>query len=132
MSPPQFKKTFPAKPRSIASQGLQISMRGYIVPIFRIFLLIPSSYTSEWVTDWLQIPWKFLLFHRTLKTKKPNLPKIYPSAARPSFSLQRPAAFRPLLTKGLALSGLSLIRFSFFRRPSKSYKNRLDSDRRMN
>ncbi len=32
---------------------------------------------------------------------------FYPSAARPSFSLKRPAAFRPLLTKGLALSGKS-------------------------
>jgi hypothetical protein len=39
-----------------------------------------------------------------LITKKPNLPKVHPSAARPSLLL-RPAAFRPLLTEGLALSG---------------------------
>ena len=39
-----------------------------------------------------------------LLTKKPNLPKVHPSAARPSLLL-RPAAFRPLLTEGLALSG---------------------------
>ena len=38
--------------------------------------------------------------------EKPNLPQIYPSAARPS--LVRSAAFRPLLMEGLALSGESL------------------------
>ena len=39
-----------------------------------------------------------------LLTKKLPSTKFYPSVARPSLLL-RPAAFRPLLTEGLALSG---------------------------
>ena len=40
-----------------------------------------------------------------LSNKKAELPMILPSATRPSSTLQiRPAAFRPLLSKGLALS----------------------------
>ena len=46
-----------------------------------------------------------------LITKKPNLPKVHPSATRPSYYSIRPAAFRPLLTKGLALSGDILFNF---------------------
>ncbi len=60
------------------------------------------------------------------KTKKPNLHQVYLSAAQLSFPLKRPAAFRPLLTKGLALSGLSLIRFSFFGRPLKQNSNQME------
>jgi len=41
-------------------------------------------------------------------TEKPNYQKVRPSAARPSF-FKRPAAFRPLLAEGLALSGESLL-----------------------
>ena len=39
------------------------------------------------------------------KAKWPSIPSVRPSAARPSFPLKGPAAFRPLLTEGLALSG---------------------------
>jgi len=57
--------------------------------------------------------------------KKPNLPQIYPSAARPSFSLKRPAAFRALLTKGLALSGIRFFNFliPFIWRAFKIFKS---------
>jgi hypothetical protein len=47
---------------------------------------------------------------KTIKNKKPSLLRIHPSAARPSY-LQRSAAFRPPLTRGLALSGLSFFEF---------------------
>jgi hypothetical protein len=51
---------------------------------------------------------KTLIVCPILLTKKPNLPKVHPSAARPSIYALRSAAFRPLLTEGLALSGLCL------------------------
>ena len=50
-------------------------------------------------------------------TKKPTLPKGIPSAARPSYFSLRPAAFRHLLTKDLALSGtnnISYIKYVIF------------------
>jgi hypothetical protein len=40
--------------------------------------------------------------------KKPNLPKVHPSAARLSLNI-RPVTFRHLLTKVLALSGNSCL-----------------------
>jgi len=53
---------------------------------------------------------------------------IHPSAARPSFP-KRPAAFRPLLTKGLALSGFSFFLnfwIYFFGRPLKQNSSQMD------
>jgi hypothetical protein len=49
-----------------------------------------------------------LIVSPILLTKKPNSPKVHPSAAQPSSYTLRSAAFRPLLTEGLALSGLCL------------------------
>ncbi|MBP1735290.1 MAG: hypothetical protein H6Q53_1577 [Deltaproteobacteria bacterium] len=48
-----------------------------------------------------------LFFLLLLENKKADLPEVHPSAARPSL-IKRPAAFRPLLAEGLALSGESL------------------------
>jgi hypothetical protein len=62
------------------------------IAIFKILLFITCL---EWLS-------KIIIY----KNKKAELPWIHPSAAQPSFS-KRPAAFRPHLTEGLALSGES-------------------------
>jgi hypothetical protein len=53
----------------------------------------------------------FFLPHSLITNKKAEPPLVHPSAARAS-PFKRPAAFRPLLTEGLALSGESLLTVS--------------------
>jgi len=84
--------------RSGTRRGRRIERRTFITRLLRHLLEHPFRSRPFF----LLIPCRSV----GLVEKKPGIPKVIPSAAR--LSLQRPVAFRALLSKGSALSGSNI------------------------